>query len=208
MPQLRAASAFWVLCAARLAFAAAPTAATSAATSVVSTSAVLNGSGNPDGEATTGWFRLSTISPGTCNDTFGTRVPATSGTGLGTGNATVTYAITASSLTAGTTYFFCAITSNGSGTAFGGVLSFTTPGAPTVTTTGATNISATNAQLNGSANPTAATTTGWFRFATTDPGPATTPSGRACRPAAPPTPTWGAEAHRSPTPSTPTPSSG
>ena len=33
--------------------------------------------------ATTGWFRYSTASPGTCNDTFGTRAPATGGTSLG-----------------------------------------------------------------------------------------------------------------------------
>jgi hypothetical protein len=170
MSRLRAASVVLVLGAARFAYASAPTAATSAASSIASTSAVLNGSGNPDGEATTGWFRYDTTSPGTCNDTFGTRVPATSGTGLGTGVATVTYAITASSLNPGTTYFFCAITSNGSGTAFGSVLSFVTLGAPTVTTTGASNITATTAQLNGSANPTGVTSTGWFRIATTDPG--------------------------------------
>jgi hypothetical protein len=35
----------------------------------------LNGTANPNGGATTGWFRYSTTSPGTCNDTFGTRAP-------------------------------------------------------------------------------------------------------------------------------------
>src|SRR5512134_2681402 len=103
------------LCSARAAFAATPTAATSAATSVMTSSAVLNGSGNPNGEATTGWFRVSTTSPGTCNDIFGTRVPATSGTGLGTGTTSMSYSISTTGLTPGTTYFFCAITSNASG---------------------------------------------------------------------------------------------
>ena len=42
---------------------------------VTSTSALLNGAGNPNGATTTGWFRFSTMNPGTCNDTFGTRAP-------------------------------------------------------------------------------------------------------------------------------------
>src|SRR6266496_4261408 len=74
---LRAAAVTFVLGSASAAYAAAPTAATSAATSVTSTSALLNGSGNPNGEMTTGWYRINTANPGTCNDTFGTRVPAT-----------------------------------------------------------------------------------------------------------------------------------
>ena len=49
---------------------------TAAATAVTSTGATLNGSANPNGAATTGWFRYGTTNPGTCNDTFGTRAPA------------------------------------------------------------------------------------------------------------------------------------
>ena len=44
----------------------------------------LNGTANPNGSATTGWFRLATNNPGTCNDTFGA-VPTTGGTALGSG---------------------------------------------------------------------------------------------------------------------------
>ncbi len=136
----------------------------------MTSSAVLNGSGNPNAEATTGWFRYATTSPGTCNDTFGTRVPATSGTGLGTGTTSVAYSITTTGLTPGTLYYFCAVTSNASGIAVGAVLSFTTPAAPVVVTGAATSINSSSATLNGSANPTAAATTGWFRFSTTNPG--------------------------------------
>jgi MYXO-CTERM domain-containing protein len=160
----------FVLGSASVAFAAAPTAATSAATGITSTSAVLNGSGNPNGQDTSGWFRYDTTSPGTCNDNFGTRVPATSGTGLGTGTTSVIYSITASGLSPGVTYFFCAITSNGAGTGFGGILSFTTPAPPSVSTTGASSVTSNSAVLNGSVNPTAAATTGWFRFSLTNPG--------------------------------------
>ena len=42
--------------------------------------------GEPQRLATTGWFRYATTEPGTCNDTFGTRVPATGGTGARRGH--------------------------------------------------------------------------------------------------------------------------
>src|SRR5262249_10253479 len=57
----------------------APSVTTAAATGVTSLAATLNGTVNPNGAATTGWFRYSTVNPGTCNDTFGTRAPATGG---------------------------------------------------------------------------------------------------------------------------------
>ncbi|HZF52190.1 MAG TPA: hypothetical protein VE093_26230, partial [Polyangiaceae bacterium] len=151
-------------------FAAAPTATTSAATSITTSSAVLNGAGVPNGEQTTGWFRISPMHPGTCDDTFGTRVPAASGTDLGAGVASVPYSITSTGLSSGVTYYFCAIVSNASGTAFGSILSFTVPGAPAVTTGGVTSVTSSGATLQGSANPNAASTTGWFRYSTSDPG--------------------------------------
>ena len=45
--------------------------------------ATLNGTANPNGAATTGWFRYATTNPGTCNDSFGTRAPASGGTRAG-----------------------------------------------------------------------------------------------------------------------------
>jgi hypothetical protein len=115
-----------------------PVVTTVAATSVGSTGATLNGTANPDQVATTGWFRYATTSPGTCNDTFGTRAPAASGTSLGAGSAAVPYSQAVTGLAAGTTYYFCAIAQNTSGTRFGSVLSFTTTSAPAVTTMAAT----------------------------------------------------------------------
>ncbi|MDX2010122.1 MAG: hypothetical protein SFW67_08030 [Myxococcaceae bacterium] len=151
--------------------AAAPTVTTNSATSVQATQAVLNATGNPGSEATTGWFRHDTVSPGTCNDTFGTRVPATSGTSLGSGSANVAYQITTTGLLPGTTYFFCAIVQNASGTAFGSLLSFTTPAlAPTVFTQAATMVTSSTGVLNGSATPNGAPSTGYFRYWTFNPG--------------------------------------
>src|SRR6266568_1999921 len=94
------------------ALASMPVATTSAATGITSSSAILNGTGNPNGEQATGWFRYDITNPGTCNDTFGTRVPATGGTNLGTGTSAVAYSITTTGLTSGTTYYFCAIVNN------------------------------------------------------------------------------------------------
>ncbi len=151
------------------ALAAPPAATTTAATSITTTTAILNGTGTPNGEPTTGWFRYSTVDPGTCNDTFGIRVPATSGTDLGMGLSAVPYGINAIGLTPGTTYYYCSIVSNASGTAFGGVVSFTTPAPPVVTTDAATLVTSSSATLNGNANPNASSSTGWFRYSTSNP---------------------------------------
>lgn len=118
------------------ALAAAPPATTAAATSITTTSALLNGTGVPAGEATTGWFRLSPTDPGACDDVFGARVPASGGTDLGAGTGSVRYSITTTGLVSGTTYDFCAIVSNASGKAFGTVLTFTVPRDDTGTGTG------------------------------------------------------------------------
>ncbi|MBX3293622.1 MAG: carboxypeptidase regulatory-like domain-containing protein [Acidobacteria bacterium] len=148
----------------------APAVTTNAATSVTPTSATLNGTANPNGDATTGWFRYSATSPGTCNDSFGARTPATGGTDLGSGTSGVPYSQSVSGLTPGTPYFFCAIAQNSGGTSFGALQTFTAAAAPDVTTNTATSVTASTATLRGSANPNAAATTGWFRYSTTDPG--------------------------------------
>src|SRR5205085_1388986 len=92
--------------------------------------ATLNGSANPRGDATTGWFRYGTSNPGTCDDSFGTRAPASAGVSLGSGAAAVPYSQALTGLTAATTYYACAIASNSAGTSFGTVLTFTTPNVP------------------------------------------------------------------------------
>jgi hypothetical protein len=92
--------------------------------SVVGAAATLSGSANPNGATTTGWFRYSTINPGTCSDSFGTRVPASGGTSLGSGSAAVGYTQPVSGLTPGVTYYYCAIAQNSGGTGFGAVYLF------------------------------------------------------------------------------------
>jgi hypothetical protein len=104
---------------------ASPSATTTATTTVYS--ALLFGNANPNGAATTGWFRYSTVDPGTCSDTFGTRAPSIGGTSLGSGINPVAYNRNITGLTQATTYYYCAIASNVGGTSTGAVLSFITP---------------------------------------------------------------------------------
>jgi len=150
--------------------ATAPTTTTNAASSVAGTSATLNGSASPGGIATTGWFRYSTTSPGICNDTFGTRAPSTGGSSLGSGSSAVAFSQAISGLTAGSTYYFCAIANNAQGTGVGSVLSFITPAVPGMITSAASGITSSGATLNGSGDPNGLATTAWFRYSTTSPG--------------------------------------
>lgn len=133
-----------------------PTVTTNSASSITSSSATLNGSANPKGLSTTGWFRYSSINPGSCDDSFGTRVPVSGGTDLGSGNSPVNYSESVTSLSPATTYHYCAIASNSIGTGFGGIRSFATlplpPAAPSNLTATTSVASTTNVVLNWTDN--------------------------------------------------------
>ncbi|MBL0226862.1 MAG: hypothetical protein IPQ16_15245 [Geobacteraceae bacterium] len=150
--------------------AASPSATTIAASSITNTSGTLNGQGNPNGATTTGWFRYAATNPGTCNDSFGSRAPVAGGSSLGSGTSNVAYQQSIGGLSAGSTYYYCAITQSTEGTGFGSVLSFTTANVPIATTNAATTVTSSVATLNGSGNPNLGSTTGWFRYAATNPG--------------------------------------
>ena len=148
-----------------------PVVTTSAASGLSASGATLNGSGTPNGAATTGWFRYDTSSPAACNDAFGLRAPSSSGTALGSGTSSVPYAQSVGGLLPGTKYSYCAIAQNAYGLAYGELQSFTTPAlAPTVNTGSASATSGTGATLQATANPNGDATTGWFRYAPASPG--------------------------------------
>ena len=109
--------------------AAAPDVTTSAATSVTTSGATLNGTANPNGDDTTGWFRYSTTAPAPATTPSArARRPAAAPTSA---PAHARSPLTADhGLTPATTYYYCAIASNTVGTSFGTVQSFTTDAAP------------------------------------------------------------------------------
>ena len=150
-----------------------PSVTTTSASGITSTGAVLNAQGDPNGGSATGWFRYSTVDPGACSDSFGTRVPSSEGTNLGFGTDPVIFLRSLSGLLPDTIYYFCAIASNSAGSGFGSVLSFITSTPPTplpnVTTNSASSIDSVSATLNGQANPNGSATTGWFRYSAVDP---------------------------------------
>ncbi len=88
-----------------------PRAVTLPATSVTGNSATLNGSAYAyvgDGSSSTAWFRYSTTNPGSCNNTFGTPIPAVGGFVFSDGQQS-NYSYGISGLTPGT-YYYCALT--------------------------------------------------------------------------------------------------
>jgi hypothetical protein len=93
---------------------------------VLVSGATVHATVNPGNAPTTAWLRYGTSNSGTCNDTFGTKVPSA---GLGVGSSTYDVAISQplSGLAPRTTYCFCAIASSTIATAHGTVLSFKTP---------------------------------------------------------------------------------
>lgn len=108
----------------------APSVVTLTASNVATSNATLNGSANPNGTATTGWFRYDTVDPGFCNDVFGTRAPLAGDFSLGSDNAVVNYSQDIANLTMGATYYFCAVAENTAGKVFGSVIPFITSSLP------------------------------------------------------------------------------
>ena len=129
--------------------AVAPTASTTAASDITSTTATLNGHITSDGGATitARGFVYATSNSDLIIGTTGVTNVIVSGT-TGVFNSAIT------SLTAGTAYFYTAYAINSAGTSYGNEQSFTTEAvvravAPTASTTAASNITSSTATLNG-----------------------------------------------------------
>ncbi|MBL8949624.1 MAG: hypothetical protein JNK82_02530 [Myxococcaceae bacterium] len=145
----------------------APSATTTSPTSVAPTSATLNGTGNPRQEAATGHFRIYTSASAACSTSSGTRVPATGGVALGSGETPVAFSQPVTGLTPGASYWYCAFVTNASGTAVGAAQTFTLS-APGVSTEPPFSVSGFMGRLAGNVHPVAGvpTTASYFRFST------------------------------------------
>lgn len=125
-------------------------ATTNAATAITSTGATVNGTVNPNGEATTYAFQWGLTT------SYGNEAPLPAAS-AGAGTADVPVSLDLGGLASGTVYHFRVIASNGSGVAAGADETFTTsgtaPGPATVTTGAPSTVTATSAVLNGSVVP-------------------------------------------------------
>ncbi len=142
----------------------APTVATTAASSVGSSTAALNGTVNANGQSTTISFEYGLT---TSYGSTGTASPATLATSAVTN---ITAPITG--LTPTTTYHFRIKAVNNLGTSYGSDLSLTTTAigaqlAPTVTPTAASALATTTASINGTVNANGASTGVTFEYGLT-----------------------------------------
>ena len=137
-----------------------PVPVTGTATALSPTGALLNGSVNPGGSATTAMFSYSTsptLAAGV--ETVPVTVPP------GSGSAAVAVLAPVTGLTPNTTYYFRLKALNDGGQASGPILSLTTlPPVPVVVTGAATLLTGIGATLHGTVNPTGYATTAFFEW--------------------------------------------
>ena len=144
----------------------APTVHTSAATEVTATGATLSGTVNPNGCDTTYDFEYG--------GTTAYGATTTGATG-GAGTSAQTLSATLTGLSPQTTYHVRIVATNAAGPADGNDVSFTTPAScapgtgtlPTVVTSAATGVTATDATLHGTVDPQSCATNAYFVYGQT-----------------------------------------
>jgi hypothetical protein len=136
---------------------AAPTAMTGPVSAVGPTSATASGTVNPGGQSTSWYFEYGT------STSYGKKT-ATKSAGSGTANVQVSGVLTG--LSAGTTYHYRLVATNGAGAARGADGIFTTPTAPVAVTGSATSVTVSSATLNGSVDPNGRATGWYFQYGT------------------------------------------
>ena len=143
-----------------------PTVSTGVSGGITSSSALVSGTVNPQGQPTTFVFQYGTT---TAYGGLSKSVNA------GSGTSTVKALANLSGLNSGTTYHYRLAATNGSGTSFGADRTFTTTGGapgkppapgPVVTTGPATAVSPTAATLTGTINPNGQATSYHFQYGT------------------------------------------
>lgn len=134
-----------------------PAATTSAASSVTSTSAKLNGRVDPNGRPTSYLFEYGTSAA------YGSKTPSAS---AGSGTSIIAVARTVSGLRAGTLYHFRIVATSDAGSSPGADQTFTTQAPPTVATAPATAVGPTSATLGGSVDPNGRSTSVYVEYGT------------------------------------------
>ena len=137
-----------------------PDVTTSPASEVKGASATLNGSVNPEAQATTYQFEYGKTTA------YGLVAPATAKS-AGSGATAVQVSETISGLASSTEYHFRIVATNAVGQSFGEDQTFTTQKLATATTQPASAVKSTSATLNGSVNPEGSPTEYQFSYGTT-----------------------------------------
>ena len=132
-----------------------PAAVTSAASSIGTTSAKLNGSVDPNGRATTFYFEFGT------STAYGTK---TSSSSAGSGSSSTNVSKAVNGLNSGTLYHFRVVATSDAGTVAGSDRTFTTESAPAAVTGVAAAVGPTSATLGGSLNPNGHSTSWYFEY--------------------------------------------
>jgi hypothetical protein len=136
---------------------AAPTVVTKAASGVTDTGAKLNGTVDPNGQATTAYFEYGTTTG------YGTKTAVKS---IGSGTSATGISIAVTGLKPGTVYHFRLVAANAAGTGTGGDMTFATSGPPVASTGAATAVGTTTATLTGSVDPDGHSTSWYFEYGT------------------------------------------
>ena len=145
----------------------APAAVTGAASSIGLTSAKLNGTVTPNGQATSWYFEYGT------STSYGTKTSAKS---AGSGTSAVKVAASLTGLRRTTTYHYRLVASNASGTTVGGDRTFSTALPPSVRTGAAQDVAATTATLTGAVDRRGRSTNWYFEYGTSTSYGARTPN--------------------------------
>ncbi len=142
----------------------APVVQTDSSTAPYISTVVVKGTVNPNGALTTYWYEYGTTTG------LGAK---TSSYLIGSGYSTIYTPAYITGLQSNTNYYFRLSAKNAFGTVNGSTYSFrtnTTPApqgvAPTTTTTAATDVTRTTANLHGRINPNSSETTFWFEYGT------------------------------------------
>jgi hypothetical protein len=149
---------------------AVPSVTTKAVSNVGDTSAKLNGTVNPNGQATTAYFEYGT------STAYGTKTAAKS---VGSGGGSTGIAVAITGLTASTTYHVRLVATNAAGTSNGGDVAFTTTGPPIVHSGPPTGVTSTGATLTGTLDPSGHSTSWYFQYGSTAGYGSKTPSQNA-----------------------------
>ena len=136
---------------------AAPVVVTGSATGVTPTTATLNGTVDPNGRATTWYFEYGT------GTGYGTKTAVKD---AGSGGSAVAVSAALANLARGRLYHYRLVATSDAGTSRGGDQTFSTFGAPAVTTDAASSVTPTAARLNGTITPNGQSTSWYFDYGT------------------------------------------